>query len=38
VRRFGPGQIMLADDLTGQGHKSKALNDQNRRAAFIAVD
>lgn len=37
VRRFGPGGIMLADDLTGQGHKSRALNNQNRRAVFITL-
>lgn len=23
VRRFGPGEIFLADDLNGQGHKTR---------------
>ncbi|WP_419946634.1 hypothetical protein [Candidatus Poriferisodalis sp.] len=23
VRRIGPGEVLLADDLTGQGHKSR---------------
>ena len=38
IRRFGPGGIMLADDLTGQGHKTRVLNNQNRRAVFITLD
>lgn len=30
VRRFGPGDIMLADDLTGRGHISRVVGDQPR--------
>ena len=28
VRRFRPGDVMLADDLTGQGHTSKVVGSQ----------
>lgn len=28
VRRFRPGDVMLADDLTGQGHVSRVVGDE----------
>ena len=28
VRRFGRGDVMLADDLTGQGHISRVVGDE----------
>lgn len=28
VRRFRPGDVMLAEDLTGQGHISRVVGDQ----------
>ncbi len=34
VRRFGPGSVMLADDTTGKGHKSRAITDE-RVSLFI---
>jgi hypothetical protein len=37
-RQFGPGDIVLAEDLTGQGHISRAVNAQPRRSLFITLD
>jgi hypothetical protein len=31
VRRFGPGDVMLAEDLTGKGHIGRIDSDQPRR-------
>ncbi len=36
VERFGPGDILFADDLTGQGHISRVLNSP-RDALFITL-
>jgi len=30
VRRFGPGDIMLADDLTGHGHTTRVIGNEPR--------
>ena len=38
VRRIGPGEILLAEDTAGRGHKSKAVDGQSRRCLFIPVD
>ena len=35
-RRFGPGDIMLADDTTGQGHITREIEGP-RRAIFIPL-
>ncbi len=37
VRRFGPGEILLAEDVTGQGHKSRVLGSQPRVYAFVRL-
>ena len=37
-RRFGPGDIMLAEDTTGQGHTSRALNNQPRKAIWVTLE
>jgi hypothetical protein len=37
-RRFGPGDILLAEDLTGRGHISRAVDGQPRRSLFITID
>ncbi len=37
-RVFGAGVILLAEDLTGQGHISRAVNGQPRRSLFITLD
>jgi uncharacterized cupin superfamily protein len=36
-RRFGPGDIMLADDTTGRGHISRVVGGQPRRFVMIPV-
>ena len=36
-RRFGPGDILLAEDTSGQGHKSRDVGTQPRRFGFIPV-
>ncbi len=38
IRRFGPGDIMLAEDTTGKGHISRAVNNQPRKSLFITLD
>jgi hypothetical protein len=37
-RLFGAGDILLAEDTTGQGHISRAVNGQPRRSLFITID
>ena len=38
VRRFGPGDIMLAEDTTGRGHISRAVDNETRTSIFITLD
>ncbi len=35
VRRLGAGTVFLAEDVTGKGHKSRALDNQERFSLFI---
>jgi uncharacterized cupin superfamily protein len=35
VRRFGPGHVTLAEDLTGQGHTTRVVGDKRRLTATI---
>jgi len=37
VLRFGPGHILLAEDTTGQGHKSRAVKGTDRIAMDIGL-
>lgn len=37
-RRFGPGDILLVEDTTGRGHRSRTVNQQPRRSVFITLD
>ena len=37
VRRLGPGSILLAEDTTGQGHISRAVDNQPRSCLFIPL-
>jgi hypothetical protein len=37
TRVFGPGDVMLADDLTGQGHTSTQLGDSERISLFLVL-
>lgn len=38
VRRLGPGEILLAEDTTGQGHISRAVAGEPRSCLFIPLD
>ncbi len=37
-RRFGPGDIFLAEDTTGRGHISRAVNNKPRKSIFLTLD
>ena len=37
-RQFGPGDILLAEDATGQGHISRAVNNQPRTSIIVILD
>ncbi len=38
VRRCGPGSIILAEDLEGEGHTSTAVGGEPRQCLFIPID
>ena len=38
VRRFGPGEILFAEDTTGRGHCSRAVDRQSRTSVFVTLD
>ena len=37
TRRFGPGDVLLAEDLTGQGHTSRVIGNLPRTTATIPL-
>ncbi len=37
-RVLGPGDVLLAEDTTGHGHKSHALDPEPRVSIFVALD
>src|SRR5678816_2591337 len=37
VRRFGPGDVMLAEDTTGRGHITRVVGGQPRDYVFIPL-
>ena len=37
-RVIGPGEILLAEDLTGRGHISRAVDGRPRRSIVVTVD
>ena len=37
-RRLGPGEILLAEDTTGRGHISRAVEGQKRVSVFVTLD
>lgn len=37
VHRFGPGEGVLAEDLTGKGHTTRAVGDQVRETITIPL-
>ncbi len=38
LHQFGPGQAMLAEDLTGHGHTTRAVGDRPRLTATVPLD
>jgi hypothetical protein len=36
-RTFGPGSILLAEDVTGKGHISRGIGKSERRTLFIPL-
>lgn len=38
VRRFSTGDILLVEDVTGRGHRSKAVNNESRTSVFVTLD
>ena len=37
-RQLGPGDILLAEDTTGRGHISRAVNNQPRTSIVVTLD
>ena len=37
-RRLGPGDVLLAEDTTGRGHRSRAIDGEARTSLFITLD
>jgi len=37
-RQLSPGEILLAEDTTGRGHISRAINNQPRKSIFVTLD
>jgi hypothetical protein len=37
IRRFGPGDVMLADDTTGRGHKTRVIGGRPRDSVMITL-
>ncbi len=38
IRRFSTGDILLAEDTTGRGHISRAVDGKPRKSLFITLD
>jgi hypothetical protein len=37
TRRFSTGDILLAEDTTGRGHRSRAVNRRPRKSIFVTL-
>ena len=37
IRRFGPGDVVLADDLTGEGHITRVVGDTPRISVQVSL-
>lgn len=37
VRRFGPGTVLLAEDLTGQGHSTRVVGTETRVTIVVPL-
>ena len=38
VRRFGPGSVMLVEDVSGKGHRTRRVGDAIRETVFLPLD
>ena len=38
VRRLGPGDILIAEDLTGQGHATREVGPEARVSIFVPLE
>jgi hypothetical protein len=38
VRRFGPGSVVLVDDLTGRGHETRRVGETPRETLMVTLD
>jgi hypothetical protein len=38
VRRFGPGSVVLVEDITGKGHETRRVGDEPRETLMIALE
>lgn len=37
IRRFTGGDVLLVEDTTGRGHRTRTVNGQSRRSLFIPL-
>ncbi len=37
IRTFGPGEILLVEDTTGKGHKSRSPDGKPRKSIFLPL-
>jgi quercetin dioxygenase-like cupin family protein len=37
-RLFSPGDILLVEDTTGRGHRSRTTNNEVRKTIFVTLD
>jgi quercetin dioxygenase-like cupin family protein len=37
IRRIGPGDILIAEDLTGQGHQTREVGPEPRISVFVPL-
>jgi hypothetical protein len=37
VQQLGPGDVMIEEDLTGQGHSNRVVGDQPVLVAFVRM-
>ena len=37
TRRFGPGSVVLVEDTTGKGHRTRRIGDTVRETLFISL-
>ncbi len=38
IRHFGPGDVLLADDLTGKGHVTRVIGTETRLSVTIPIE